>query len=181
MTKKLIILNGPPRSGKDTCAMAISEALSIPHVKLSWPLKYIIADVLGLSQQMMEANKERGTQYELSPRQLQIALFQQVSKVFGDKWLASMLVTRIDRNSVDDVFVVSDCGRIPEVETVVNAFGADNVLLVRLFRKGTDFKNDIRGYVPVETVKHATSLHNNSTVDALRQKAIVAVGNFLEL
>lgn len=181
MTKKVIIFNGPPSSGKDTAAIAVSEALGIPHIKLSWPLKYIASDVLGISHEVLEKNKERATIFELSYRQIQIEIFRAIAAVLGTKWLAAMIVTRIDRNSVHDVFVLSDCGRDEEVTTLCSAFGVENVLLVNIYRKGTDYSNDIRKNIaPLFNQPHAV-INNDTLIDTFKQRAIIAVGNFLEL
>ena len=181
MPKKIILFNGPPGSGKDTAALAVSDKLGIPHIKLSWPLKYIASDTLGISHEILEQNKERPTVNELSYRQIQIEIFRAIAAVLGTKWLASMVVTRIDRNSLHDVFVLSDCGRPEEVDTLCSAFGAENVLLVGIHRKGKDYSNDIRTQVRPIPKQPYKSIYNDTDIETFKQRAVVAVGEFLEL
>jgi adenylate kinase family enzyme len=177
--KKIIILNGPPRSGKDTAAEEIERVFDAVHLKLSWPLKYIVSDTLGLSREELEANKERKTVYDLSYRQLQIEVYNALKRIFGDTWLASMTITRIDRAQSNDTFVLSDCGRQEEVDAMVSAFGKNNVLVLKVYRQDTSFKNDIRGYVQASSRCAVRHVDNKKDIPTYLRDVKIAVGEFL--
>lgn len=153
---KLILLNGPPRSGKDTAAKflenhinSVSTALT-SHEKLSAPLKEIFAAVLELEigpdfvVPYYEKRKEDLVEtFGVSFRQFQIDCSEKFMKpLYGQDIFSRILLHRI--HDFDGICLVSDCGFQHEFDYLSSK--AD-VALIRLFRKNCDFANDSRQYV----------------------------------
>lgn len=148
--KKVLVLNGPPRCGKDTAAEAIVKHIGSEfcvHLKLSQPLKDIAQYIMPQSAILLEAKKEvplPGNQH--SYRDAQIHIFNQMVPIFGKGWLGHALVNRINRQEIPNI-VVSDCGRNEELTPIIREYSTNNVSIIQIMRAGTAFKNDIRTYV----------------------------------
>jgi hypothetical protein len=169
---RAILLNGPPRSGKDTAAGYIARVWAATPFKVSQPLKDAIAALFGWTPaQAEEAERLKdvaraetlGTTY----RKLQIALSESGLKTWtgDDRAFGKLAVRRIQAavlDGGDDLFVCSDAGFGPEVDEIVQCLHADRVLMIHLYRDGCTFDNDSRDYVfprYVETVR----LENNGS------------------
>jgi hypothetical protein len=147
---KLVILNGPPHCGKDTAALHLVQSLrymDVEHVKLSKPLKDFVSALSGMSQAALEANKETPSFFgmPMSYRDAQIGYYEAVSKVFGREWIARMCVNYL-RSANFELAVMSDGGLQEELNTLAAAFGAQNIFVVQVFRRGCHF-TDYRRYV----------------------------------
>lgn len=144
---KILILNGPPRCGKDTAADAITEMFDAEHIKLSKPLKDFAHYVIGGDLEVLEQNKEKNLPiYNMSYREMQIFLFQAIAKGLGEQWLGKITARNI-RNSENDLFVMSDGGRPEDLEPLFRAFPSGSIMIVQIMREGCFFNNDIRQYI----------------------------------
>lgn len=193
---KIIFLNGPPRSGKDTAALAIEEALSswgflTIHEKFSWPNKAAFAAVwqrkldCDFNVDYYEERKgEIVPEIGVSFRQFQIDFSEKFMKpLYGKDVFAHLLLQRIEGyRAANTIFIVSDCGFQNEIDSVWNAqrFQGRNMLLLRCTRPGTSFEGDSREMVDTEWFTSWT-LSNDGTADAWRSKAIHAVGAWLKM
>lgn len=165
---QIILLNGPPRSGKDTSAAHIRTLLGSRDYKLSKRLKEMAHGLYGVlapvddfgrrciaPHDWFEAKKDaplaefRG----LTPRQAYIAVSERyVKPVHGGDSLGRWLAGDLARDN-PPVATVSDSGFRPELEALVRAFGAPSFLLVRLHpttkgsRVANPFSGDSRGHV----------------------------------
>lgn len=172
---RAILLNGPPRSGKDTAAGYIAREWAATPFKVSQPLKDAIAALFGwTTTQAEEAERLKdvcreetlGTTY----RNLQIELSERGLKTWtGDEAaFGKLAVRRIDeavRNDGDDLFVCSDAGFHPEVGEIVHYFHHDRVLMIHLYRDGCTFDNDSRSYVFPQYVETVPLENNGSESD----------------
>lgn len=158
--RKLILLNGPPRVGKDTIAEDLGVVLrqynlsnvyypfvQVVHEKFSKPLKDGVQAIYGVDH-TIEATKD-----ELDPRLLntsyrnaQIALFNHLAREHGSAVLGSLFDQRVRRVSGDVIFIVSDAGRFDEIFPAIKSFDPSDAVLFRLHRSGTSFERDIRSY-----------------------------------
>jgi len=159
---KLILLNGPPRSGKDFAGLKLQ--LGSPNVKLfkmSKELKerchaaYLLFGTDGrpLRHDWFESVKdEPREEFEgLTPREAYIA--------FSENWLKPTHGTgKLGEWLAEDILhwktilgdftaVVTDCGFLHEVVPLVGEFGAENILLIRLHRVGYTFEGDSRSHI----------------------------------
>lgn len=162
---KFILLNGPPRSGKDTAAKMILNGDSINfdylvnHMKFSAPLKEAFAavmekDINDFVVEYYEDHKEEIIPFlGVSFRQWQIDFSEKFMKpLYGNDVLGRLFINRIQadlENGPDEnwVYVISDCGFQVEVDHILKTFPPADVLLIRLFREGCTFVGDSRSYV----------------------------------
>lgn len=168
MPQSIVLLNGPPRSGKDTLAEELALALGHSHMKFAQPLRDAIPAIFGLSQShwnhLLEEHKGKASLALMgrTPREAMIWLSESVCKpAFGEAFFGYQLAGRITRGKADRV-IVSDSGFQAEAMVLIDQFGAENIRLIRLHRDHCTFAGDSRNYVdlPVPTL----DLQNNGPV-----------------
>lgn len=181
MKKRIILFNGPPRSGKDTAADCIYSNNPMIHwFRLSAPLKAMVLALFGYDStvmQFIEAHKdERLSQLEgFIYRELQIWLSEDCIKPkFGPDIFGKIAAHRVDR-AYSLLHMCSDAGFAEEVVPLVNLVGADNVLIVQIHRDGCNFDNDSRSYITVPGVRTIKLMNEGKLVDY--QYAVKAVVN----
>jgi hypothetical protein len=154
MTKKLIILNGPPGCGKDTLANYLSGDGVFCHIKFASELKVMTHRLYGVSdpqaiyqfENVKDVPNEKF--YGLTPRQAYIAISEQYIKpVHGKGFFGDRLLEEIEAVPAD-LFIASDGGLIEELTPVAEKLGGENILVVKIYRAGCDFSNDSRGHYP---------------------------------
>lgn len=152
---KIILLNGPPRCGKDTAAAFIErKLLNVAHYKLSKPLKEGVRTMLGMTySDMMYLEEKKDTATDalggMTYRQLQIDFFKFMQERFGEAILGKIALRSMD-NLIFTTCVISDTGRHQEVIPLINKFGKNSIGLIELTRPGCDFDGDIRNYIQSE-------------------------------
>jgi len=160
----LIIMNAPPRAGKDTLATFLStvlrkENISTHHVCFKAGLERVagaMLDVAGMYDWEWEAIYEHDKDAPLeflggmSPRQFYIHVSESVMKpIFGNdvfaKYLsnACKLTQRNARRGDRCVFLCSDGGFVEELETVANQFEG-KVVVLQWDSEGCSFAHDSR-------------------------------------
>lgn len=183
---KLIIFNGPPRSGKDTCADMTTQyfeylGLHVDRYSLATPVKLTAHAIYGAYGGICdyEQNKDLPTdEFDgQSPRQAYIKVSEDIVKpVLGNDWWVKLLIKRINREA-PDIAVLSDCGFDEEYKTLVSEYSCDNVIVVKLVRGGTSFKNDSRKYLDIVANK---VIYNNGTLNELHNTLIHWLNGFIE-
>lgn len=164
---KILLLNGPPSSGKDTAAqhiLACGHAYGftrIIHEKLSLPIKRAFAGMLNISfdEVVLDCLDFAYDKDNLVPllgksyRQWQIDFSEKLMKPhYGSDVLARLLFDRIECNVVPTfkattLVVVSDCGFDIEYSAIREHFGNLDTILVQLYRPGFTFADDSRDYI----------------------------------
>ncbi len=162
---KIILLNGPPSSGKDTAAKHIRQWVHevAPGAnrccldRMSMPIKRAFAGTMGLpitpdgEVQTWEAKKEEIIPlFGVSYRQWQIDFSEKFLKSYGEYVFGELLTERIRRKFQKDIanlIVVPDCGFSVEINTIYSHFDQDDILLIRCHRPGFTFAGDSRSYV----------------------------------
>lgn len=152
---RIVILNGPPRSGKDYVGLQ----LGLPIVKMAAELKErthafyrLTDDGAPWAHDHFEDIKDTPSHLflGLTPREAYIAMSETFAKpthgkrVFGD-WLVQHL-KQLEADGTKMV-VITDAGFRDECEAIVEEFGASNCLLARIHREGYDFSSDSRSYL----------------------------------
>lgn len=198
MTQRIILFNGPPRSGKDTAARACIEAEDLNgHFRvfdrMSMPIKRAFAGMTGQhidrwgNVDYFEEVKEFGVKgIEASYRQWQIDFSERFMKpLYGDNVFVRLFIQRQVSQHRDAVVFVPDCGFDIEYSILVNAFGVENVLVVKIYRPGADFRGDSRSWLKVGSfgdkrdVEQVLHVNNAGTEDEFRTKVIKKVGDWL--
>jgi len=173
----VIVLNGPPLSGKDTVADATvsqlaNQGVCAVKVKFAGSLKDAVAAFLGLTMNERHAYFETPLKdepsplfFDMPPRQVLISFSEDwVKPAFGKQTFGEVLGQRIQSplNANYEVFIISDGGFNEEVEGLRQVLGPSyTVKVVQLKRDGTDFKGDSRGWID----NPDATLYNNFSVD----------------
>lgn len=169
-SKKIILFNGPPESGKDTCANLIESVYGAHHVRFKDGLINIVLRMFNLTREWWDERYTRQSKEVPRPelmgysqRQILIHVSEHVLKpvlgedVFGR--IAAHTISKSDKN----LFVFSDSGFVEELLPVVECVGAHNVSIVQLHRNGCSFEGDSRSYLPENVFGcNFVQLNNNS-------------------
>jgi hypothetical protein len=178
MTRKLILFNGPPRSGKDTAADRLAHSFGAYSFKFSAPIKAAIRAAFGLcddeveyaesikseSTALFHGNSYRETQISFSERWMKPTFGIDVFGHLAARHLRSVIA----KDPGKSLYVCSDSGFAEEAEPVVEIFGPGNVLLVHVHRDGCDFAGDSRSFINLGGV-YSSSLTNNATLEEYHQ------------
>jgi hypothetical protein len=161
---KFMILNGPPRCGKDTAAEAVEQYFGCDiakHVKLSTPLKAIVSSIFGFPIEELEKEKDSILpNQKLSYRDAQIHTFSQLVPVFGEDWLGKWLVNTLD-DYEQEYFVLSDGGRSADIRPLLRIVSPEDILIVQIMREGCSFMGDIRSYITAQNVRTRPTVNKN--------------------
>lgn len=152
---KIYILNAPPASGKDTLADYFVKEHGWCKEQMKTPLFTIAAAMLGLTFEqfmVLYSNREWKETYhqtiKMTPRQLLILISEDfVKPVCGQTAFGVLAARRLLLQDIDKNTVFSDGGFVEEIKPLVDTFGKDNVVIVRIHRKGCNFENDSRKYI----------------------------------
>lgn len=199
MTQRIVLFNGPPRSGKDTAARACMESEDLngfPRVfdRMSMPIKRAFAGMMGQhidrwgNVDYFEDRKEAfgagplATSYRL----WQIDFSERFMKPqYGNDVFGRLFNNRQATQHIDAAIFVPDCGFDTEYKTLTENFGPDNVLVVKIERPGTSFKGDSRNYLKVGSFgdkrdsEHVIHISNSGTEAEFTRKVITRVGRWL--
>ena len=150
MTKKIILFNAPPKSGKDLFGLKLAAYLGADVKTFKHPLKEMAAVLTGTYDLWFtdDYDKLKDTKmdecYGLTPREMLIKISEDMVKPqFGNDFFGQNLGRRI----TEDVTIITDSGFQEELTPLVNKFGAENILIYQLHRPGYTFKGDSRSYL----------------------------------
>ncbi len=189
-TRRLLLVNGPPRSGKDTVGSVLAEFFPgrVYITKMAKALKERTHALYGLfesgtgqplSHDFFETVKDQPHAWFLgkTPREAYIAVSERLMKpLHGDAVWGDLLVEDIRLNEEDaDLVIVTDSGFAREAVPAIRAMGMANTTLVRLYRGDTSFSGDSRGYITLEGVQ-AYNIENNGTTFELAQTLAAVLG-----
>ncbi|MEG0209071.1 MULTISPECIES: hypothetical protein [Gammaproteobacteria] len=153
---KVIILNAPPRSGKDTIQNMILSQRNVMPGMFKRTMFKLVKIIIGSSDfhKFMDVYETDGKDTEklsflggMTCREFMIWISEGVIKPkFGNSHFGTLEASHLhENNEYEQPFIYSDGGFHDEVKTLVD-FGHE-VILVRLHREGFDFSNDSRDYI----------------------------------
>lgn len=191
--KQLIILNGPPRSGKDSLAKYLcSKYKAFHHVKFANELKTIAHRLYNTPEQHPDAYENFKdtplTEFiNLTPRQAYINLSEDyIKKHHGKDFFGLQLISTIKKvpDNNENVFIVSDGGFEEELLPLLEAFRPSLITIVQIYRQGCSFDNDSRHYFDKERfgklgVKFL-SVENNASEEEFLTTAEEILGNTIK-
>lgn len=182
MGKNVIILNGPPDSGKDRAAeylcQKINQTANLPtayHNRFKDKLFELTTSIFNIDEETFfglydnRKTKEVPTPllYDKSPRGSLIFVSETMIKPNFDKEYFGRCA---NQNLKDGINVFSDGGFVDEINPIYENVGKDNLLIVRLHRPGRDFSKDSRDYIKSYKDVKIIDIHNNACVDAFETK-----------
>lgn len=188
---KLLLINGAPRSGKDT-AGEIAQHIGRGKVHVAKFAKVLKERTHALYGLVSEGRVGKGTpDYELergspwrhgtfeavkdqpraeffgiTPRQAYIAVSEKLMKpLHGEAVFGRLLLEDLKRNAAGaDLIVVTDSGFAAEAAPLVEHFGRENTILMRVHRPGCTFAGDSRSHIELPGVR-TVEVHNASTLE----------------
>jgi len=184
MRKNVILLNGPPGSGKDTIADLIVSSHKAEHLRFKTKLYEITALLNNIDlETFIKYATDRETKESLvldrglTPRALLIEASENVIKPYYGEDYFGIVVGETIRDSYSDLFVISDGGFVDELIALIDAAeltGDDiNITVIKLFRDGCTFDNDSREYLPEEVLSKygitALYVYNKVTIEELEK------------
>lgn len=170
----VIILNGPPGSGKDALARMVMPQLQVTQLEFKKPLQEQVRKLIGMSKKEFYSHYEDREWKELkqfngqSCRDLMIWMSEEVIKPkFGNDFFGKAIASQILPNKN---YIFSDGGFKDEVQIVKDHCEAigQKLVLVHLYRNGTSFEGDSRNYIedfPEITYKLS---NNGALMDAVK-------------
>lgn len=170
--RKIVFLNGPKDSGKDYLGKVAAEHFEGATAQFKEALYTHTADLFGVEYGWLVSVANDRTFKEMphanlqgySPREALIFTSENVYKpIFGKDYFGNKTLEYIEEFCGDIVFI-TDSGFREEAETVVKAFGAENCLLVNLYREGRKFdETDSRGYINLDDLGVTRIEYHNDT------------------
>lgn len=163
--KKIILLNGPPGSGKDAIAEILVHNCNGINLKYAQPLRNIVTSFFNINERELDDLKNKPIDKNKSNyrfRDFMIDVSENVIKPnLGQDWFAEKLVSRIKSKFYDEkLVVISDLGFLKELEVLYNGLKSFYEFeLWQIYRSGKDFSKDSRKYVIHPNIK--TRIINN--------------------
>lgn len=173
MRKLVIILNGPPLSGKDTIGRSIINRLGWGHLEFKRELYKVAGAISGMSTERFEAlhNADKCCSHkrlgDMSTREYLIWASECVTKPRHGTGVFGLRAAEAVASSDHSILVATDGGFGPEVDAVAKV--AD-VIVVQIERDGRTFAGDSRKYVGTSDFTNpravlAGRIENNATVE----------------
>ncbi len=184
IVRPLILLNGPPRSGKDEGAAFLYRKYNAHWFRMSQPIKDALRAMFNMTEaqdKMCEEKKDTKMEFlfDLSFREAQIAFSEVFAKeVFGISVFGHLAARKVAQ-SVSKLFVCSDSGFAQEAHPFIQLVGAKNVLVVRLHRRGCDFSRDSRSYINIDGATNI-DLENNGSLALYHENLQGVVKSWLQ-
>lgn len=194
--KKVVLLNGPPKCGKDTVASHLVPYFNFQKMKFAAPLKRMAAGLLDMRVELVEEHKDHkfnilrketiSNEFGIAPeysdeetlRRLLIRISEDFLKpVYGDTFFGRLAVRELQRSSYS-LIVFTDSGFAREAESIIRAISKSNVLLIRLHRDGCDFVGDSRSYLSGIAGREVDIVNSGQIADTVLRVAAAIRGYF---
>ena len=193
MQPKIILVNGPPRAGKDTAYEAYPDGV---RCKFAQAVKEGTHAAFGLDPKeypmdVFEAVKDEPNVlfFGKTPREAYIAYSEMFMKPFtGDKmvfgkllirWIETYEEAREKAQAEPVPFIVTDSGFREEAEAIVGHFGAENVKLICVHRDGCTFEGDSRSYIDLTDLGVSTEDVVNDDIGDYKQEIKFIIEDFI--
>ena len=183
---RILLVNGPPRSGKDTVSDMIKKYSSseVHQEKFAYPMKIVTPMIYSITRHKWTTHLDTPDYKDIpcpelfgkTPREVQIGLSESYLKPLHGKGIfGELAVRRIE--TIDDkhcnLVIMSDSGFYDEAVMLIDRFGSDAIELWRLHRDGCDFKKDSRDYIDLADVGvQCWDIENNGSIADLQDIVI---------
>lgn len=174
--KKIICLNGPPSSGKDTIANILTYRYGAINLKLAQPLRDVVSAVFNITDHIIDKVKNNPINIKQSNyriRDFMIDVSELIIKPkLDENWFSNTLCNRIKSKYInEEIIAISDIGFYKELDVIYNTFkDSHDIELWKIYRTGKDFSTDSRTYFeyPIKTVL----INNFYTLDVLANEVL---------
>lgn len=183
MPRKIILLNGPPRSGKDETAKIIlnkCNSLFCEKAKIIRLADPLLQCLHSMFPQITDYEEQKSDIVcgELTPRQWIISFAEEFAKKkSGKNTFVNIALEKIKQSNQNTYFVVPDLGFDEEIDGFIE-FAQQNadveIILIRMHREEYDFKGDSRKYIYADD-KHnieQMDVYNYGTIPELKNKIL---------
>lgn len=193
---KIILLNGPPSCGKDTAATLIAEKIKDKYFVLQKAFAENIKNGTHASLGLRVPwdyyeggikDKPNKAFFGLTPRAAYIAHSEKYMKpIYSEDIFARLLFQDIKEALITydklkkAIVIISDCGFIEEYNYFTKQLGRENLLLIRIHRRGYDFENDSRSYIR-PAFPPVFDVENNNTIPMFQDTLLKRVVPWLAL
>lgn len=199
---KVVLINGPARSGKDTLAKeAKNHFLSAYEFKFADVMHNFWQDVFfsmhdydeAMSRTDGDLKSDPSPVLGLSYRQCMIATSEDFIKpILGNDFFGRLTAAQIAKGEALEkelyrsdpnfqyVALVSDSGFKEEAVAVIEKFGSENVLLLHLYRNGYTYSGDSRGYIHLDEFGVKTVNLENITLEQFTREGVQIIRDFVE-
>lgn len=188
---RVVVLNGPPNSGKDTLADymchkyreagEVAERRAFKDGLIELAAKLMLVDEDWFRKVCADRDQKERAQAQLgglSPRQALIFVSEDVVKPkMGDQYFGSYMAQNLTKGAIH---FVSDGGFVRELVPIMDKLGRDNLLVVHLHREGCTFEGDSRDYVPLGEVRWGGTHHNRGTVEESCNKLDATIQHWIK-
>lgn len=189
--RKIIMLNGPPYSGKDTAGRFLATQYGSvgPYYarcfKFSAPLKEAARAFFSLTDKDIEFFSQREHKDEpheifggMSYREVQITLSEKWAKMYiGDDAFGKMMLNQIEASPAR-MAIITDSGFESEAWPLIKEYGIKNCLNIHIQREGTTFEGDSRSYWEVPGMT-TVDLYNVMSLDMFEKQVVRTVEKWL--
>lgn len=157
---KIVFLNGPPGSGKDTAAAALVRRMrNARQYKMAQPIINAIRGTFNIDYPtwkglMTPEFKELPSDklFGMTPRNAMISFSEDWIKPRFGRTTFGRLALRELMDSKMDLCAISDSGFREECLSLVSFYKAENCLVIQLSRDGCTFANDSRSHLDLTDV-----------------------------
>jgi hypothetical protein len=146
---KVIFLNGPPGSGKDSIADLLENWYSADRQDFKAHLVFLAVQVSGVGYFNFESRSLKDIPHKdlngLTPRQFLIKVSEEwVKPFFGPDYFGKRALGDVWESSAD-ICIFPDSGFAEEALPIIRAIGPENCLYIKVLREGTSWAGDSRG------------------------------------
>lgn len=184
-SKKIILFNGPPRSGKDTATDAVIRScpsVDFHIVKFTEVVKDITHRDLGLPvyHDYYELLKDTPlTEFNgKSPRQAYITTSQKLKEKHGEDIVARLTAAKIS-NVEQDYIICPDVGYNFEAKALLAYADNNDCVLIRIHKAGHTFDNDCRERVEISDIANYDIVNIEGRSDFFGEEIIKRVADRL--
>lgn len=178
---KIVLVCGPPRSGKDELGRSlknlvarVSSKTGVVTVKFAYVLKQAVHrafDLQGIDAEAFDDRKDVPSEafHGATPRAAYIQFSEHFAKpLFGSRYFGERLASILEPyDGHVALVVVTDSGFAEEAQALVDRFGVKDVCLVRLSRPGASFEGDSRSYWQPPDGMRVLTLRNDGPLESL--------------
>jgi len=171
----VIIFNGPPSSGKDASCEFLKNEKDFTHVEFK---EQLFADTIALFRVDRDwffsnyNSKHKDVKEEklknFSRREALIHTSENIIKpLYGNSYYGLKASEKMEHGKN---YCISDGGFVEELSHIINKFGDEEVIIVRLYRDGLDYRNDSRKYIKFENILEEIVINHKTDVEKLEDQ-----------